>query len=176
MQNRCNQFRDCVTRMANRRIVFMVVGLAVGFGVARYWPHEPAFAVATDRSGKYSIMTASAGDGMEAVFLLDFLTGNLQGHAINIRNGQFTRSYFRSIVEDFEVSPKNDPQWAIVSGTGKLAGSRGTSWGTSIVYVAELTSGRVIAYGFPYTETQQIQAPAQLEKLNGFVWRESAPD
>lgn len=164
------------TKVANSRTFWLTVGLVGGLCTAYFWPHEPAFAVATDRSSKFALVTAPAGSEMEGVFLLDFLTGNLQGQVLNTRIGEFTRSYFKNITADFELDPKSEPQWAVVSGMGKLAAGRGTSWGTSLIYVAELTSGRVIAYGFPYTETQAIQEPVELIKINGFAWRQSVPN
>lgn len=160
-------------RIVGSRGFWLMVGVIGGLCTAYFWPHEPAFAVATDRSNKFALCTAPAGSQMEGVFLLDFLTGNLQGHVLNTRNGQFTRSYFRNIAADFDLDPKTEPQWAIVSGLGQLAATRGTSWATSLIYVTELTSGKVVVYGFPYTETQQLQEPTTLEKINMFAWRES---
>lgn len=160
--------------MAQSRFFWMTVGLVAGMCAAYFWPHEPAFAFATDRGQKFALLTGPAGPPeMEGVFLLDFLTGNLQGHILNTRVGQFTRSYARNIGADFELDAKTDPQWAIVSGSGQLAAARGTQWGACLIYVAELTSGKVIAYAYPYSETQRKMETQQFEMIDGFQFRES---
>jgi len=162
------------TSLARSRMLWWVMGVVAGLCLAYVWPHEPALAVATDRSAKFALVTGPAGPvNMEGVFLLDFLTGNLQGHVLNSRVGKFTRSYYRNIAADFNLDPKTEAQWAIVSGQGQLAASRGTSWGNCLIYVAELTSGKVIAYAYPYTETQRVMEPAQLELVDGFQFREA---
>lgn len=159
--------------LTSSRFFWLGVGLIGGLCTAYFWPHEPAYALATDRSAKYALVTSPAGSQMEGVFLLDFLTGNLQGRVLNIRNATFTRSYFRNIAADFELDPKTEPQWAIVSGTGQLSATRGVTWATGVIYVAELTTGKVIAYAYPFTETQVVQEPVPLEPVAFFPWRES---
>ena len=106
--------------MAQCRFFWLAVGMVAGLCVAYFWPHEPAYALATDRGPKFALLTGPAGPpDMEGVFLLDFLTGNLQGHVLNSRVGTFTRSYYRNIAPDFNLGGKFEPQWAIVSGSGE---------------------------------------------------------
>ncbi len=160
--------------MAQGRFFWMAVGVVAGLCIAYFWPHEPALAFATDRGAKFALATGPAGPpDLEGVFLLDFSTGNLQGHVLNARVGTFTRSYIRNIYADFGLDAKTSPQWSIVTGSGTLAASAGTQWGACLVYVAELTTGKVIAYGFPFAETQRKMAPQTFEMIDGFQFRES---
>jgi hypothetical protein len=160
--------------LARSRFFWMGVGLAAGLCIAYFWPHEPVHAFATDRTQKFALLSGPAGPpDLEGVFLLDFLTGNLQGHVLNARVGQFTRSYYRNIGPDFQLDAKTEPQWAVVTGSANLAASRGTQWGHCLVYVAELTSGKVIAYGYPYSETQRKMEPQTFEMIDGFQFREA---
>ena len=74
-----------------RRLVWMGMGLMAGLCLAYIWPHEMAHAVATDRDDRFAMCTVDVGFGnADAVFVLDFLTGRLQGAMLNQQTASFT--------------------------------------------------------------------------------------
>ncbi|MGE5192415.1 MAG: hypothetical protein ACM3U2_07915, partial [Deltaproteobacteria bacterium] len=96
--------------MAANRVAWLACGLVAGLAIAYFWPHEPAYATTADRDTQFSMVTCQVGvnaagiqDAMDAVFILDFLTGQLKGAAINRQVGKFASFYFRDLAKDFDV-------------------------------------------------------------------------
>src|SRR5690606_31555016 len=114
-QRRGRFMRD---RVLDHRGVWVVLGLVAGLAVTAFWPHEQAYAVATDRDAHFAITTLNVGviDPIEGVFVLDFLTGSLRGAVLNRQVGKFTAFYERDLAVDFGLDPKTEPRFAIVSG------------------------------------------------------------
>src|SRR6476469_9469353 len=96
--------------MASNRVAWLAAGLALGLAIAWVLPHEPAYANTADRDTQFSMLTIPVGvsaagisDPMDAVFILDFLTGQLKGAALNRQAGKFASYYFRDLSKDFDV-------------------------------------------------------------------------
>lgn len=164
------------TRM-NNRTAWLAVGIVVGLSISYLWPHEPAYATATDRNENFAIVTAESGlGGADAVFVLDFLTGRLVGAALSSQSGQFTQFYLYNVAGDFQVDPDSKPYYAIVSGRADLPRRGQANPAASVLYIAELTSGRVNAYGFPYqiaNRRGQAAAPVPLVPVDSFKFRDA---
>src|SRR5262245_62760159 len=103
---------------AKKRAVWLACGLVAGLAISYFWPHEPAYATTADRDTQFSMVTCQVGvnaggiqDAMDAVFILDFLTGQLKGAAMNRQVGQFSSFYFRDLAKDFEVDGNADPHY-----------------------------------------------------------------
>ena len=84
----------------------------------------------------------------------------------------------RTVAEDFIGNQANaqQPQVAWVSGSAALPSRGGVSMSSGVVYVGEFTSGRVIAYGFPFTQVNalgQLPPPLPLHPLDNFPFREA---
>ena len=109
-------------RIADRRFVWILVGLGAGLGIGYFWPHEPAYAVATDRDAQFAMTTCNVSllDPIEGIFVLDFLTGSLKGAVLNRQAGKFYSFYYRDLASDFRVDPKAEPHYSIVTGTATL--------------------------------------------------------
>src|SRR5271170_1525439 len=96
-------------RFGETRGVWLVCGILFGFGIAYYWPHEPVRADQSDRNDKFMMIsvgasTAIAGlPGTEAVFILDFVTGRLQGFYLSPQVARFTQSYYRDVAADLKL-------------------------------------------------------------------------
>ena len=153
----------------------ILFGIAIGIGISQCWPARRLQATATDRSDQYAICTApgTALESSEGIFTLDFLTGDLKGAMLNRSLGKFTQFYYRNIIQDFGLEQSAQAKYALVSGQNLLAGGRGgVTPAPAAIYVAELNSGRVIAYGFPYRESQTRQAPAPFVMMDGFPFRQ----
>jgi hypothetical protein len=63
--------------LKHRRLVWLGMGLVGGLILCGVWPQTPLHAVATDRSETFAVATGFVDEGIEAVYFLDFLTGDL---------------------------------------------------------------------------------------------------
>ncbi len=141
------------TRSAS--FVWLAVGAVFGLAVSFFWPQESVEAT-TDRDagGKFAIFTCPVQElsaQPDAVFVLDFSTGRLTGAAMNPQSGTFTQFYQRNVAADFNLSPEMAAKYVVTTGQLNLS-SRG---GGAIpakngIFIAELTSGLVNCYSFPY--------------------------
>lgn len=116
-------------------------------------PFGPQFAhaTATDRYENFAIATGSLDNDIEAVYFLDFLTGDLKAAALSLQTGKFNSFYSYNVLKDLEVDATKNPRYLMVTGRINLRnqGSR-EQLSSAVVYVAELTSGKVAAYMTPY--------------------------
>jgi len=165
------------TPASESKFVWLLFGVIGGLGFAYLWPHEPAYAVATDRDAKFALCTVEVGPGSpDAVFVLDFLTGRLTGGLLNAQAGAFTNFWYANVGEDFKI--KGDKaKFTIIPGSGFLnaPGGGGQSLATGLIYVAELTSGKVGCYRFQYRNQAEASPPMELMPVNYFMFREQQP-
>jgi hypothetical protein len=155
------------SRVGESRGIWLVGGVLIGLGIAYFWPHEPLRADQSDRNEKFGMLSVAASTaiaglpGTEAIFILDFVTGRLQGFYLAPNVGTFTQSFYRDVAADLKLDEKGagQPTYAFVAGNGQIVGQGGT-FGAGIVYVAELSTGALVAYGFPFTAQNQ-GVPAQ---------------
>jgi hypothetical protein len=155
------------SRIGESRGIWLIVGVLLGLGIAYYWPHEPVRADQSDRNDKFGMTSVAASTaiaglpGTEAIFILDFVTGRLQGFYLAPNVARFTQSFYRDVANDLKLDEKGaaQPVYAFIGGQGQVVGNGGT-YGAGIVYVAELTTGSLVAYGFPFTAQNQ-GVPAQ---------------
>lgn len=168
------------TGWQNTRTIWLSLGLALGLGMAYVWPHERAFATTADRSSQFAMITVPVGqqgaglaDPLDGVFVLDFLTGTLKGAVLSRQSGGFTVEYFRNINQDFGLKPKSEPRYAFASGLAQMQGRGGMTFASGVIYVGELTTGRIIAYSFGWRESRTpILQPQPLVPTGKFQWRE----
>ena len=163
-----------VNRVADSRGGWLVVGVVAGLCISYFWPHETAMAITSDRSDQFAIITApiSAGSGydMEAVFVLDFLTGRLRGAILNNRTKTFTYHCYRNVASDFQVETSK-PKYAIVGAHAALPNTGRQNYASGVVYVAEYTSGKVGCYAFPY-QVANKRIEAELTPIDSFSFRQ----
>ena len=143
------------------RVAWLILGIGIGSGLSWAWPSQDAVAFTSDRNDKFAMTTALSGPTAEAVFVLDFLTGQLRGFALDRSASQYMWIYSRAIAQDFGVDPNKPARYSIVSGLAQANGRGGASFAPSYIYVAELSSGRVQAYAIPF-RTQRGSTPTQL--------------
>jgi hypothetical protein len=157
------------------RMMWLTTGLLAGLCISYFWPHEPVQAASNDRDAKFGLMTTSVGLNVEGVFVLDYLTGRLSGAVIDPNTGKFSHFYAHSVATDFKVDPKATPHYAFVGGRASLAGRGGVSPAASVIYVGELSSGMVMAYGINYKVARAgVRLRAQpFVVLDGFPFREA---
>jgi hypothetical protein len=143
--------------MRTRRIgyagVCLAGGVAIGLAIGMLWPQTPLHAVATDRVDNFALATGPLDDDTEALFYLDFLSGELKATALSPITRKFFASYNANVVNDLGVDVRNNPQYLMVTGNSVFRrGAGNVQPGNSVVYVAELTSGKVAAYAVPWSQ------------------------
>ncbi len=77
----------------------------------------------------------------DAIFVLDSVTGRLVGGAYNTQSNSFNQTFVRNVAADFGVVDK--AQYLMVSGFANLKGSTIGQPANGVLYVGELTSGKV---------------------------------
>jgi hypothetical protein len=146
--------------LTKNRFLLLCLGVVLGLVIGRWFnsgelilPASAARAVATDRFENFAIATAPLDSDVEAVFFLDFLTGDLKGAVLSAQFGRFNAFYERNILEDFGLDRAKNPRYLMVTGMANLRRGLGNTArpGASVVYIAELTTGKIAAYGVPWT-------------------------
>ena len=148
-------------------------GMLVGSWLTGLRTAEPEFslpvplhATATDRSTSFSMATGPVADGVEGVFFLDFLTGELQCWVIYSRTGDFGAKFAVNVLNDLGIQQGKKPSFLMV--TGAVAMPRGTGAqrpGNCVVYVADANSGNVAAYYIPWNRGLETTGRPQAAPL-----------
>lgn len=166
-------------------LVYLGLGLVGGLVLTSVWPNTPLHAVATDRLDTFAIATGPVDDQSEAIYFLDFLTGDLNAAVIGRQPGggkyMVTGHYGRNVLSDIGVDAAKNPRFLMTTGLADLMrGGKGGAVQPSraVVYVAEVTSGRVAAYAVPWNATlhtrgQFVRQP--LVQIIAFPFRAAAP-
>ena len=160
----------------SRGAVWFVCGVLGGLMVSYFWPNEVALAD-TDRDAggsKFAVVSVRTGVATgDAVFVLDFATGRLFGAAINAQTGKFTQTYARNIIPDFNLSPDVTPSFVVTSTNLNISARNSrVQPATHGLCVAELKTGRVMVYAFPYATTPRVQPLETLTVVAGFMFRQ----
>jgi hypothetical protein len=164
-------------RKPEARTVWLIAGVAAGLVLSFVWSYEPTAADTAVGSDKFAMVTVPVGQAAvpgannEAVFVLDKLTGQLKGTVISDQSGKFTHAYFRNVARDFQLAREGD--YIIVSGAASLPSRGRVQMANGIIYVGELTTGKVAAYGFNYAASNRPVGPLELFALDYFQFRES---
>lgn len=163
------------TRSNERQLLWLLCGVIGGLCIAYVWPHETVYANATDRDAKFAICTVEVGLGTpDAVFVIDFSTGRLQGAMLNPQSQTFTNFWYANVAEDFKI--QKNGKFTMIPGRGFLnapAGGNGQAIATGVIYVGELTSGVVGCYRFGYANATERMQPSPLQPVDVFPFRQS---
>lgn len=163
--------------MATNRVSWLACGLAAGLAIAYFWPHEPTFANTADRDTQFGMITIPVGtaaavaqDPMDGVFILDYLTGKLMGAVLSRQVGGFVSFYARDLAKDFDVQGDADPHYCMASGYAQMPNQGQMQMASGVLYIAELNSGKLAAYAFPWKE-QGLGGVIPLIPLDVFQWK-----
>jgi hypothetical protein len=135
-------------------------------------------ATATNSTEALIIATCEIDTAIEGIFSLDPLTGELRGAVLSPAKTKFVARYtYPSVAKDFEGA--KNPKFLMVTGLGELRKGYGPGGRSAhcIVYVAEATSGRVVAYGVPWDPTKAASPKGfvgALVPLDAFNARDTA--
>jgi hypothetical protein len=155
-----------------RRATFWAVGLGIATGFALglmaggLWPHTPLYATATDRVQTLAIATGPVDEDVEAIYFLDFLTGDLRALVMGKNAGQFCGFFTINVAEHLGIDPGNNPHYLMVTGNVNLRrGGARMQPSQAVVYVAEATSGKVGAYAIPWNPSMAATGQKIVQKL-----------
>ena len=138
--------------LRQKQLAWLAIGLVVGLLIGYFCPHTPLHATATDRYENFAIATGLVDDGVEAIYFLDFLTGDLRAAVLSKqRPVGFNAFFHRNVSKDFGVTPSSNPRYLMVTGMVDIRrGASRMSPSNAVVYIAEITSGQVAAYAVPW--------------------------
>jgi hypothetical protein len=153
-----------VQRVCNHTAL-LIVGIAIGGALTAGWhgvtDAPRAAAVATHGSDNFAIATGLVDNDIEALYFLDFLTGDLRATIVNRRNASFSSFFEHNILQDFE-GVGDPPRFLMVTGAAALPqGRAGVQISKSLIYIAEATTGQVAAYVLPYNSTLHASGAPQ---------------
>ena len=152
----------------------MLLGVLVGIGIATLWPQRQLTAATSDRNEKFGMCTVYVSENLEAVFVLDFLTGQLTGACLGMQGTGFVQSYFANVGADLQVPPGAKAQYAMTPGLAQIRTKGQVQSAASVIYVAELNSGRVACYGIPFRlPNVKNPVPIKLVGIDGYQFREA---
>ena len=137
-------------KISSKSALGLIVAFLMGAGLGGL-PPAPLHAVATDRQENFAMATGSVDEGIEAVFTLDFLTGDLRGAVLNPHTRTFSVTYHRNILADLKVDGGKAPKFLMVTGQSYLRTGSNFNLSPCAVYVAELTTGNLAVYSFPFS-------------------------
>jgi hypothetical protein len=146
-----------MSRLMNSRPTVLtagiVAGLVVGLNIQGLWPHVPLHATATHGLEKFAIATGLVDNGVEALYFLDYLTGDMRAAVINPKTGRFNAFFTRNIAADFGGAGRSTGYLLVTGFADMPRGANNFQFAQSIVYVADVTTGRVAAYTIPWNST-----------------------
>jgi hypothetical protein len=138
--------------LKDRRLVWLALGALLGVAAGGLWPPTPIHAVATDRLDNFAMATGHLDDETEAVYFLDFLTGELKASALSPVVRKFFAGFRANVMADLKIDAARNPKFMLVTGDSIFRHNGGQIQpGNAVVYVAEMTSGKVAAYAVPWS-------------------------
>jgi hypothetical protein len=153
--------RSWINNGAARFAAGIGVGLVVGLNLSGLWPSVPLHATATHGLDKFAIATGLVDDSVEALYFLDFLTGDMRAAVINPKTGKFNSFYTRNIAADFGGAGRSSGYLLVTGFVDMPRGTANFQYSKSIVYVAEASTAQVAAYTIPWNSSKQAAGVTQ---------------
>jgi hypothetical protein len=127
-------------------------------------------ASASHGSESFAMATGEIDGGVEGLFCLDYLTGDLYCFVINPRTGGPGGIYRTNVVADMQAGAAatgKKPAYVMVTGQFQARGGNygGSQIAGSLVYVADANSGTVAVYGMPWNKQASTSSLTQGGKL-----------
>jgi len=169
--------RWCTRHPLGMLIVGLTMGLLVGIGMlvgalvssagrdaAPLALRETILNATATHSAKTMAMATGVIDtDVEGLFVLDYLTGELQCYVLYPRIGQFGGVFKHNVIADLGVQQGKEPNFVMV--TGQALFTRGAATATPagcVVYVADANTGNFAAYTIMWNRTMfRANAPQQ---------------
>jgi hypothetical protein len=129
------------------------------------WPSVPLHAAATHGIDKFAIATGLVDNTVEALYFLDFLTGDMRAAVLNPKTGKFNALFTRNIAADFGNAGRNSGYLIVTGSVNMPRGKANFQFANSILYVAEASSGVVAAYTIPWNSSMQAAGTPQSSQI-----------
>ena len=136
----------------------LAAGLIIGLNVAGIWPQIPIHASATASQDNFAMCTGTIDPEVEAIYLLDYVTGDLKAAVLSINTRTFNTFYTYNVSKDFAANGVKNPRYLMVSGFADMRRAAAVPIGQGVIYIAEMTTGQLACYGLPWTPGRQSQA------------------
>lgn len=155
------------------RAVWLALAVAAGVAIGLGLPQTPLHAVGTDSNANCVIATGPMDGAVEAIYVLDTLTGDLKAGVIAKRQPGFHAQFARNVLTDFGLEQGKTPSFLMVTGVADIARvPGGVRPATGVVYVAEVNSGRICAYAIPWSpEAHAADKPIAAAMLPWGMWQ-----
>jgi hypothetical protein len=130
--------------------------------LARWLQEKPLHASTAAVGESFAMATGAIDQDVEGLYLLDFLTGDLQCVVLNFRTARFNAVFRTNVLNDLGIDPSKKPQYLMT--TGAINFPRGASVarpGNSVVYVLETNTGNFAAYGLPWRRELAVTGRVQ---------------
>ena len=152
--------------MKTRRDVLIPVGaVSLCWLVVTISRPDPAWAMTAHGTDKKTIATVPLDVGMEAVFTLDHITGDLIGCVLDRFSGKFFIQYRYNLKNDF---PRSQGKYLMAAGSADFRQVTGNErFADGVIYVAEEASGQVVAYGIPWNS--QLRASGASPRIADLI-------
>jgi hypothetical protein len=143
-------------RLQNRGLVWLGIGICLGLLFSGVLPHTPLHAYSNDRSDDFAIATGPVDDSTEAIYFLDFLTGDLRAAVVGpVR--KFAAFYTTNIRNDLEptgAAGKTSRYIMITGMASDIRFNRGSARpATAMLYIANCSNGMIGAYNLFWDKT-----------------------
>lgn len=130
-------------------------------------PVTELHATATHGGKTMAMATGPIDEGTEGLFVLDFITGELQCSVLNPRTGQLGGMFKHNVVRDLGVEAGKQPEYLMVTGAANFRVTGGNVRpADSVVYIADGNTGRFAAYMLPWN---RAAAQYNFSQVNPFV-------
>jgi hypothetical protein len=151
-----------------RWLLAVGIGLMAGLALSGLWPQSPLYAVSTDRTDTYAIATGPLDTEVEAVFILDFLTGDLKAIVVGQQGRNWSGYFHANVAHDMQIDPQKNPKFMMVTGVVALrrAGGSRLQPSNSTCYVAEATTGQIAAYVIAWSPSMYKANQPQSGEMN----------
>lgn len=156
-----------------QRFLWLATGMIAGIAIASIWPHEPALGVSNDRSKSIGLATVPVivTEDREGIAVINYRTGRLVGAVLNNQTGIFNAGFYRNLENDFQAG--RNAEYNMVGGKCLLPNQGRMMMASGVIYVAELRSGKVAAYGLPYDVSSQAKSAVELVPIDFFSFSDA---
>lgn len=150
-------------KFAESRGFWLVVGVVLGCIGAALLPHASLHAISSDRNQDFVLSTGYLDDETEGVFILNPLTGDIKGTAIN-PFGKFNSMFEANAKRD--LGSQKNSRFMMVTGRADLQRQGGNIVpANNVLYVADASTGQVAAYGIPWSSALNKRGEAIVQQL-----------
>ncbi len=137
----------------------VLVGLVAGWFLALEVTPPVVEATATSERDDLLIATGPIDEEGEVLFILDALTGDLKAYVMHPTVGKFSGFYQANVLKDLQITNPKRARFTMVTGRQRFRRGPGAlQLGDTVLYVAELSTGRMVAYGLRWNRAYRTSA------------------